>query len=79
MYLKAVFYLINYNHKCGLNFHVFMAMIDPSLATFCEPVEKANSNHLFTAGLANSMGLKYVTFISTSSSLPNHLSVSFTL
>ncbi|XVF70369.1 hypothetical protein PTKIN_Ptkin11bG0156500 [Pterospermum kingtungense] len=31
---------------------------DPSLATFCEPVEKANSNHLFTAGLANSMGLK---------------------
>ncbi|XVF18965.1 hypothetical protein REPUB_Repub11eG0069600 [Reevesia pubescens] len=31
---------------------------DPSLATFCEPVEKANSNHLFTAGLANTMGLK---------------------
>ncbi|KAK8706158.1 hypothetical protein V6N13_049733 [Hibiscus sabdariffa] len=31
---------------------------DPSLATFCEPVEKANSNHLFTAGLANSIGLK---------------------
>ncbi|EOY12830.1 PAP-specific phosphatase HAL2-like [Theobroma cacao] len=31
---------------------------DPSLATFCEPVEKANSNHSFTAGLANSMGLK---------------------
>ncbi|XP_039017018.1 PAP-specific phosphatase HAL2-like [Hibiscus syriacus] len=30
---------------------------DPSLATFCEPVEKTNSNHLFTAGLANSMGL----------------------
>ncbi|TYJ48537.1 hypothetical protein E1A91_A01G069600v1 [Gossypium mustelinum] len=31
---------------------------DPSLATFCEPVEKANSNHLFTEGLANSIGLK---------------------
>lgn len=31
---------------------------DPALATFCEPVEKANSNHSFTAGLANSMGLK---------------------
>lgn len=31
---------------------------DPSLATFCEPVEKANSNHLFTEGLASSIGLK---------------------
>ncbi|KAK5844587.1 PAP-specific phosphatase HAL2-like [Gossypium arboreum] len=31
---------------------------DPSLATFCEPVEKANSNHLFTEGLVNSIGLK---------------------
>lgn len=31
---------------------------DPSQATFCEPVEKANSNHLFTEGLANSIGLK---------------------
>ncbi|GLU23432.1 hypothetical protein SLE2022_394350 [Rubroshorea leprosula] len=31
---------------------------DPSLATFCEPVEKTNSNHAFTAGLASSMGLK---------------------
>ncbi|OMP04578.1 Inositol monophosphatase [Corchorus olitorius] len=31
---------------------------DPSLATFCEPVEKANSNHSFTAGLASSMGLR---------------------
>ena len=51
---------------------------DPSLATFCEPVEKANSNHLFTAGLANSMGLKYATFIFTSSSLQNLLYVSFT-
>lgn len=35
---------------------------DPALATFCEPVEKANSNHSFTAGLANSMGLKCVIF-----------------
>jgi len=31
---------------------------DPSLATFCEPVEKANSSHSFTAGLAYSLGLR---------------------
>ncbi|KDP38930.1 hypothetical protein JCGZ_00687 [Jatropha curcas] len=31
---------------------------DPELATFCEPVEKANSNHAFTAGVAYSMGVK---------------------
>ncbi|KAJ4845236.1 hypothetical protein Tsubulata_003840 [Turnera subulata] len=31
---------------------------DPALATFCEPVEKSNSNHSFTAGLAHSMGVK---------------------
>ncbi|KAJ7981711.1 PAP-specific phosphatase HAL2-like [Quillaja saponaria] len=31
---------------------------DPALATFCEPVEKANSNHSFTAGLAYSVGLR---------------------
>ncbi|ERN03428.1 PAP-specific phosphatase HAL2-like [Amborella trichopoda] len=31
---------------------------DPALATFCEPVEKANSSHSFTAGLAHSMGLR---------------------
>ncbi|KAF2285960.1 hypothetical protein GH714_009209 [Hevea brasiliensis] len=31
---------------------------DPELATFCEPVEKANSNHSFTAGVANSLGVK---------------------
>ncbi|CAH2069984.1 unnamed protein product [Thlaspi arvense] len=31
---------------------------DPALATVCEPVERANSNHLFTAGLANSMGVR---------------------
>ncbi|CAI0376088.1 unnamed protein product [Linum tenue] len=36
---------------------------DPGLATFCEPVEKANSNHSFTAGVAHSMGFKYVMFI----------------
>lgn len=31
---------------------------DPELATFCEPVEKANSSHSFTAGLAYSVGLR---------------------
>jgi 3'(2'), 5'-bisphosphate nucleotidase len=31
---------------------------DPSLATFCEPVEKANSSHSFTAGLAHSVGVR---------------------
>ncbi|KAF8049691.1 hypothetical protein N665_2148s0004 [Sinapis alba] len=31
---------------------------DPVLATVCEPVERANSNHLFTAGLTNSMGVR---------------------
>lgn len=31
---------------------------DPALATFCEPVEKRNSNHSFTAGLAHSVGLR---------------------
>ncbi|KAL4626694.1 3',5'-bisphosphate nucleotidase AHL-like [Castanea sativa] len=31
---------------------------NPSLATFCEPVEKANSSHSFTAGVAHSMGLR---------------------
>lgn len=36
---------------------------DPSLATFCEPVEKTNSDHAFAAGLASSMGLKYVLFL----------------
>ncbi|KAM7525131.1 hypothetical protein LguiA_015033 [Lonicera macranthoides] len=28
------------------------------LATFCEPVEKVNASHSFTAGLAHSMGLR---------------------
>ncbi|KAJ0981540.1 hypothetical protein J5N97_009795 [Dioscorea zingiberensis] len=31
---------------------------DPAFATFCEPVEKANSSHSFTAGLAHSVGLR---------------------
>ncbi|KAG6573236.1 PAP-specific phosphatase HAL2-like protein, partial [Cucurbita argyrosperma subsp. sororia] len=31
---------------------------DPAIATFCEPVEKANSSHSFTAGLAHSVGLR---------------------
>lgn len=35
---------------------------DPALATFCEPVERANSNHTFTAGLANSVGLRCASF-----------------
>ncbi|GMP52858.1 hypothetical protein CsSME_00018528 [Camellia sinensis var. sinensis] len=37
---------------------------DPALATFCEPVEKTNSNHSFTAGLAHSVGLRYVHILS---------------
>lgn len=32
---------------------------DPSLATFCESVEGANTNHSFTAGLANGVGLRF--------------------
>lgn len=32
---------------------------DPAMATICEPVEKANSNHTFTAGVADSVGLGY--------------------
>ncbi|XAR56577.1 3'(2'),5'-bisphosphate nucleotidase [Bertholletia excelsa] len=31
---------------------------DPAQATSCEPVERANSNHSFTAGLALSVGLR---------------------
>lgn len=31
---------------------------NPSMATFCEPVEKMNSSHSFTAGLAHSVGLR---------------------
>jgi 3'(2'), 5'-bisphosphate nucleotidase len=35
---------------------------NPALATFCEPVEKANSSHSFTAGLAHSVGLRCICF-----------------
>jgi hypothetical protein len=35
---------------------------DPASATFCEPVEKANSSHSFTAGLAHTMGLRCIYF-----------------
>ncbi|KAK6133426.1 hypothetical protein DH2020_032838 [Rehmannia glutinosa] len=39
--------------------HIKVSTIDdPALATFCEPVEKANSSHSFTAGLAHSVGLR---------------------
>lgn len=31
---------------------------DPALATFCEPVEKANTSHSFTEGVAHSAGLR---------------------
>lgn len=31
---------------------------DPISATFCEPVEKANTSHSFTAGLAHTVGLR---------------------
>ncbi|CAN1154119.1 PAP-specific phosphatase HAL2-like [Linum perenne] len=34
------------------------SIVDPGQATFCEPVEKANSDHSFTAGVAHSMGFK---------------------
>ncbi|KAA8515319.1 hypothetical protein F0562_018451 [Nyssa sinensis] len=38
---------------------IHVSSIDnPALATFCEPVEKANSSHSFTAGLAHSVGLR---------------------
>ncbi|WCJ32135.1 3'(2') 5'-bisphosphate nucleotidase [Euphorbia peplus] len=31
---------------------------DPEQATFCEPVEKSNSNHVLSAGVAYNMGLR---------------------
>nr|GEU77890.1 PAP-specific phosphatase HAL2-like [Tanacetum cinerariifolium] len=31
---------------------------NPVMATFCEPVEKANSNHSYSAGIAYSLGLR---------------------
>lgn len=33
---------------------------DPALATLCEPVEKANTSHSFTEGVAHSAGLRWV-------------------
>ncbi|CAK9327407.1 unnamed protein product [Citrullus colocynthis] len=41
----------------AISIHV-SSIDDPALATFCEPVEKANSSHSFTAGLAHSVGLR---------------------
>ncbi|CAI9087564.1 OLC1v1021670C1 [Oldenlandia corymbosa var. corymbosa] len=35
---------------------------NPAMATFCEPVEKANSSHSFTAGLAHSVGMRCIKF-----------------
>ncbi|KAK2969864.1 hypothetical protein RJ640_030173 [Escallonia rubra] len=38
---------------------IHVSRIDnPAFATFCEPVEKANSSHSYTAGLAHSVGLR---------------------
>ncbi|CAK9877655.1 unnamed protein product [Sphagnum jensenii] len=33
-------------------------IVDPAQARFCEPVEKSNSSHSFTAGLADTLGLR---------------------
>ncbi|CAA2975731.1 PAP-specific phosphatase HAL2-like [Olea europaea subsp. europaea] len=41
------------------NTHV-ASIEDPALATFCEPVERSNSNHSFAAGIANTLGLRSV-------------------
>lgn len=38
---------------------------DPALATFCESVQNANSNHSFTAGVAHTVGLRSVAFYLT--------------
>lgn len=45
--------------KSARQIHV-SPIVDPALATFCEPVERANSDHTFTAGLAYTVGLTYV-------------------
>lgn len=34
-------------------------IVDPAQARFCEPVEKSNSSHSFTAGLADTLGLRF--------------------
>lgn len=44
-------------HSCARPIRV-SSVDDPALATFCEPVEKANSSHSFTAGLAESVGMR---------------------
>ncbi|XP_074584714.1 3',5'-bisphosphate nucleotidase AHL-like [Curcuma longa] len=44
-------------HNSARMIHV-SSISDPASATFCEPVEKANSSHSFTAGLASSVGLR---------------------
>lgn len=36
------------------------SIVDPALATVCEPVERGNSNHSLTAGVAHNMGLRFV-------------------
>lgn len=40
-------------------------IVDPALATVCEPVERANSNHSFTSGLAETVGLRFVKILIT--------------
>lgn len=55
--------LVEDHGRLGLNF-VSARLIkvssvdDPAFATFCEPVERSNSRHSFTAGLAQSVGLR---------------------
>lgn len=45
---------------------VYVSLVeDPALATFCEPVERANSSHSFTAGLAHSVGVRCISLFST--------------
>ncbi|KAI3795809.1 hypothetical protein L1987_38469 [Smallanthus sonchifolius] len=51
--------LLNGDKSVGSARQIKVSTIDnPVLATFCEPVEKANSSHLFTQGLAHSVGLR---------------------
>ena len=46
----------------------FSSIDNPAVATFCETVERANSSHSFTQGLAHSAGLRciFIHFISKS-------------
>ncbi|XP_043690112.1 PAP-specific phosphatase HAL2-like [Telopea speciosissima] len=54
--------LVRENNRLGLSNLARAVQVsfidDPALATFCEPVEKSNSSHSFTAGLAHSVGLR---------------------